>query len=94
MSRLSHVVPEKHMKALYRLVSEIGTPREAEKVLEDLLTPQELEVIAERLQIVKLLLKGATQREVAAELGVSISKVTRGAHVLQYGTGALNKILK
>lgn len=94
MSRNSYTVPEKHLKMLYRLVADIPSLKSAEKVLEDLLTPQELAVIAERLQIVKLLSKGATQREVAAELGVSISKVTRGAHVLQYGTGALSKLLK
>lgn len=59
------------------------------KVLEDLLTPGEAQDIAERVLIVEALLSGKPQREVAKKLGVSISKVTRGSQLLQYGNGAL-----
>lgn len=62
-------------------------------LLQDILTPAEIKDISERIQIVEALLKGKTQREVAHKLGVSISKVSRGSQLLQYGKGALSKVL-
>jgi Trp operon repressor len=57
-------------------------------LLTDLLTPQEIESLGERIGILRLLNAGATQREAAEKLGVSVTTVNRGARVLQYGTGA------
>jgi TrpR family trp operon transcriptional repressor len=83
---------QKHFPELCEMIAEIKNPKAVEKFLEDILTPQEREVIAERLQIIKLLKKGHTQRAVAKKLSVSVSKVTRGAHVLKYGSGAFEKL--
>lgn len=58
---------------------------ELETVLDDLLTASEIQDIAERWAIVQLLFEGKPQRDVAKEAGVSISKVTRAAHVLREG---------
>jgi len=85
---------QQHFQELCRAFSKIQTVEEAEKFLRDILTPQELESIAERLQIVKLLAKGMPHRKVAAKLGVSISKTTRGSRVLQFGTSGFSLILK
>lgn len=63
-------------------------------LLEDILTPGELESLAERWQEIQLLAAGKTQRAVAAKLGISISKVTRGSRMLQYGTGGFAHFLK
>lgn len=76
-----------HHRELCELFAAISNPKEAEKLLTDLLTPQEIESLAERWQLIQLLAKGVPQREVAEELKISISKVTRGSRVLQYGTG-------
>lgn len=62
--------------------------------LRNILTPAELEEIATRLQIVKLLKKGVSQREVAEKLGVSIVTVSRGARELKYGESGFKKVLK
>jgi len=80
-------VPSSHYKALCALFASIETPREADLLLQDILTPQEIEAIAERWQIVLQLAEGKPQREVAHNLHVSISKVTRGSRFLQYSTG-------
>jgi TrpR family transcriptional regulator, trp operon repressor len=56
--------------------------------LEDVLTPSEILDIDERILIVKALMQGKTQREVAKELHVSITKVTRASQVIQYGKGS------
>lgn len=83
-----------HFQELYRAFSKVRTPAEAEIFLEDILTPQELESLALRVQIIKQLMKGRSHREIAKLLGISISKVTRGSHVVQYGTGGFKLILK
>ncbi|MFA5829645.1 MAG: Trp family transcriptional regulator [Candidatus Gracilibacteria bacterium] len=60
-------------------------------LLQDLITPQELESISERLAIFKLLLKKVPHRKISEELGVSISKVTRGSHALKISKSAISK---
>lgn len=84
----------KALRELYKLFSAIDDPKEAELLLRDILTPQELETIAERWQLIKALAKGMTQREVAKKCDVSISKVTRGAHELKYGKGGFRYFLE
>lgn len=72
---------------------ELTEPAAVAALLEDLLTPGEIEALSERWQIVKRLRAGATQREVAAELGVSVTTVSRGARQLKYGTGGFEVAL-
>lgn len=86
--------PSPSRKDLYALLSAIDSPKEAELLLEDLLTPNELSSLEERWQEIQLLAKGMPQREVAKKLGISISKVTRGSRMLQYGTGGFKLFLK
>lgn len=64
-----------------------------ESWLRDLLTPGEIEEIAERINIFAALLEGKTQREVADELGISVTTVNRGAKEMKYGKGAAAKIV-
>lgn len=87
-------VPERHYRELCELFSSIDTPKEADLLLKDLLTPQEMESLAERWQLVQLLAQGISQREIAEKLNVSISKVTRGSRVLQYGAGGFMHFLR
>jgi TrpR family trp operon transcriptional repressor len=54
-----------------------------EEFLQVLFTPQELQQIPQRLAILELLSKGATQREIASSLGVGIATVTRGAREMK-----------
>ena len=63
---MSHKIPDRHLKDLYRLLASIRTPAEAELLLDDLATPQELEAFAERWQLVKLLARGMTQRDISS----------------------------
>ncbi|MBD3363342.1 trp operon repressor [Candidatus Dojkabacteria bacterium] len=53
--------------------------------LEGLLTFKEIRDIPIRVQIVKMLIQGIPQREIAEELGVGIATVTRGSKELQKG---------
>lgn len=62
-------------------------------VLHDLFTPKELEELSERITLLRLLQEGKTQREIAKELGISVTTVSRGARVLKYGSGVIEKYL-
>ncbi len=53
--------------------------------LEDMMTPQEIEALDERIKIMHALAAGKTQREIAEELELSITTVSRGSRILQYG---------
>jgi TrpR family transcriptional regulator, trp operon repressor len=86
--------PQKAFQDLYALFASIRTPKEAEMLLKDLLTPQELDSITERWQLVQELHKGTPQRDIARQLDVSISKITRGSRMMQYGSGGFAHFLK
>lgn len=87
-------VPPKHLRDVYELFASIRDPKEAEALLRDILTPQELESVAERWQIVQELHKGTAQREIAEKLSLSISKITRGSRMMQYGAGGFELFLE
>lgn len=53
--------------------------------LEDMMTPQEIEALDERIKIMHALAAGKTQREIAEELELSITTVSRGSRIMQYG---------
>jgi Trp operon repressor len=72
-------------KELARILTGISDPLQMEKLLQAFLTPQELEDLVLRWEIVKLLGTGMPQREIAKTLGVAIGTVSRGARELKYG---------
>ncbi len=84
---------KKYIKELANVLVTIKDPVTSEAFLRNILTPGELEEISKRLQIVKLLLKGVPQREVAKKLGVSMGTVSRGSRELKYGENGFRKIL-
>lgn len=67
-------------------------PRRLHLFLKDILTPAEYDDILLRLQIIKLLKKGVTQRAIARNLGISIAKITRGSRVLLNKKGGFNML--
>lgn len=64
------------------------------KFLRDLLTLEELEEVSSRWEVVQLLEKGKSYREIAAKTGVSTTTITRIAHYLHHGEGGYKTALK
>lgn len=81
-------------KNLDALIASARTEKEAGELLAALLTPSEYEEMARRWQIVRRLILGETQREIACKLGVSVATVTRGARELNYGSGVFQKFFR
>jgi TrpR family transcriptional regulator, trp operon repressor len=73
------------------LLASAHDAKEVEAILVELLTPRETEAITERWQIVQMLLRGHSQREIRDHHHVAIATVSRGSRVLKYGQGALLK---
>lgn len=82
------------IKKIAAILSLAVDEKELQDILEDLLTPAEAKDLEERIAIVQHLLMGEPQRTVAKKLKVSISKVSRGSQLIQYGKGALAAALE
>ncbi len=68
-------------------------PDDLEWVILDILTPTEIDEIADRIRILQMLTSGKSQRDIASELGISVTTVSRGNRVLQYEKKAIEKYL-
>jgi len=64
------------------------------RFLESILTPRELEEVAGRWELVKLLDRGVSQRGVAKRLGMSLCKITRGSRELKKKDSAFKALLE
>lgn len=87
-------ISTKQKNELVELLTKVDDKKLLKEFFIDLLTPNEFNEIAQRLQIVKLLKKGIPQREISKKLGISIAKVTRGSRTLLNPNGGFQKILK
>ncbi|MDA1292834.1 MAG: Trp family transcriptional regulator [bacterium] len=87
-------VPPQHLRDLYALLASVKDEKEAKLLIDDLLTPQEVASLAERWQLIRELDKGTPQRDISQKLGISISKITRGSRMLQFGSGGFAHFLK
>ncbi|MCT4592574.1 MAG: YerC/YecD family TrpR-related protein [Candidatus Gracilibacteria bacterium] len=81
-------------KELLEITLSIKNIEEMNDFIESILTPDEFDQIAIRWQIVKKILKKEPQRQIAKDLGISISKVSRGSREIKYGNGIFQKLFK
>ena len=81
------------MEDLFEAVVSLETPAEAERFLRDLCTLGELEAMAHRWEVVKLLDQGLPYQEIAKRTGASTTTVTRVAHWLRHGEGGYRTAL-
>lgn len=84
---------KKYDQEVINLLSKITDTDEMAAVLTNMLTPQEREELALRLQIFKGLISGESQRELAKRLNVSLATVSRGSRELKYGPKGLKRAL-
>lgn len=77
----------------FKAVTNLDTAVDLVSYMQDILTPQELEELALRWQIVRLLDAGMPQREIASTLKCSVTTVSRGSRQLKYGFGGFEKAL-
>lgn len=83
---------KKQMSDLIQLFMVAENNDEIERLLISILTPDELEQIKKRWQIVKLLMEAETQRDIAEKLHISTAKVGRGSRELKFGNGIFQEL--
>lgn len=79
-------------KELLQLILHTKSTTRLHALLTELLTPNELQEIPMRWQIIKELVRGTPQREIATKLKVGIATVTRGARELQNPKSILRQL--
>ena len=75
------------MVDLFDAVKTLRTRAEVEHFLRDLCTLSELEAMAHRWQVARLLQQGLPYLEISERTGASTTTVTRVAHWLRHGEG-------
>lgn len=66
---------------------------ECRSFFRDLLTPQELSTLAQRLQVARMLCEGCTYDSIRAQIATSSCTITRVSTELQYGAGGYRMVL-
>ncbi|MCF7853355.1 MAG: trp operon repressor [Candidatus Pacebacteria bacterium] len=66
------------------LLSHARNAEEIALLLEGILTPQELDEVMVRWELLVRLIQGQTQREIAHDMGISLGTIARGSRLLKY----------
>lgn len=86
------------LQSLYQALSGLDSATAVKQFMEDLCTPAELQAMADRWQVVPLLEKGESYRQIYDKTGVSVTTVGRIARTMHFGEGgyrlALSKMKK
>jgi TrpR-related protein YerC/YecD len=85
--RSRHPWETREMRELFDAMLRLQTRAELERFFRDLCTLSELEAMAHRWQVAKLVEKGLPYVEIAERTGASTTTVTRVAHWLRHGEG-------
>lgn len=79
---------------LFEAILTLETPEECYRFFEDICTVKEVQAIAQRLQVVKLLIKNKTYHEIEAETGASTATISRINRSLNYGADGYKLVLE
>src|SRR6266550_1607417 len=86
-ARERHPWRTRQMKELFEAMASLRSSAELEHFLRDLCTLSELEAMAHRWEVARLVDAGLPYLEVAERAGASTATVTRVAHWLHHGEG-------
>ena len=85
--RTRHSWATKPMREVFDAILSLETRAEVESFFRDLCTMSELEAMAHRWEVARLLEKGLPYLEIAEKTHASTTTVTRVAHWLKHGEG-------
>ncbi len=79
---------------LYEALLTLRSAEECRLFLEDICTVKELQSMAQRLEVAKLLMQGKNYNTVCADTGASSTTVSRVNRCLLYGNGGYRTVLQ
>lgn len=78
---------------LFEAILLLKTKEECDNFFNDICTIQELEAIAQRLDVAKQLIEGKVYTEISKETGASTATVCRVNRCIKYGNGGYKTVL-
>lgn len=78
---------------LVKTLAAIQDQEEMYRLLDDLCTVKEIEALAQRLQVARLLLDGETYSRIVARTGASTATISRVKRFLNFGSGGYRLVL-
>lgn len=85
---------DKSVKMLYKALLSLQNEDECHNFLADLCTITEINSMAQRLEVAKLLNKKTVYTEIAEKTGASTATISRVGRSLNYGTDGYKQILE
>ena len=79
---------------LFQAMLSLQSEEECAAFLEDLMTRKEMEDVAQRLAVAKMLSEQAVYSKIVEKTGASTATISRVNRAFHYGAGAYAKILK
>lgn len=79
---------------LFEGVLKLNTVDECYKFFEDLCTIHEIQSLAQRLEVARMLKKGDTYIEIGQKTGASTATISRVNRALNYGSDGYNLVLE
>ena len=86
-------ISDETLKMLYKAIVSIENEEECEAILEDLCTVTEIQAMAQRLEVAKMLRESKPYTEIVDTTRASSTTVSRVSRCLNYGTGGYHMIL-
>jgi TrpR family trp operon transcriptional repressor len=83
-----------NIQQIAQFLAETSDDAVIREFLESLLTGAELETISSRWELVKMLDRGVSQREIARSMHLSLCKITRGSKELKKKNSILKRAIR
>lgn len=91
---MNNKIKNSQIDNLFRAVLELKNTEECYMFFEDICTVSELNIIAQRLEVAKMLEDGGTYSEISKNTGASAATISRINRCLHYGADGYSLILK
>ena len=87
-------IKNQHIDTLFKAILELRNSEECYMFFEDICTVSELNAIAQRLEVAKMLRSKMTYSEISEETGASAATISRVNRCLNYGADGYSLILE
>lgn len=91
--QLDKLKEDRMLLQLFEAMLQLETVEECFIFFDDLCTVNEVESMAQRLEVARMLRKGSTYNQIEGETGASTATISRIKRCLNYGTDGYNMIL-
>lgn len=81
---------DEKIEALYQLIVGLNSVEDCRTLFDDLCTKKEVENMAERIYVAKLLMEGNTYNQILEKADISSATLSRVSRCVQYGSGYKN----